>query len=229
MRRHFEAMQKAGLMLATFAFISVLFIAVTNILTKDKIAENQARMLLQQLNEVVAKDSYDNDLASSKIMLKKQQTGFDRDTPVYLATRNGKPVTAIFEITTLKGYSGAMTMLVGINNHDLSISGVRITQHAETPGLGDKMETRKSNWILDFDTKSLNNPKLSGWQVKKDGGEFDQFTGATITPRAIVNAVKSTLLYAQDQMETIFEMNNNIQSSIQPIQRQQNSPHKDKK
>ena len=204
MKKHFEAMGKAGAMLAGFALISVLFITTTNTLTKDKIAENKARILLQKLNEIAPKDSYDNNLASNKIILKKQDTGFDRDTPVYLAMRNGKPVTAIFEVTTLKGYSGAITLLVGINSNDLSISGVRITQHAETPGLGDKMETRKSNWVLDFDKKSLNNPALNGWQVKKDGGDFDQFTGATITPRAIVNAVRTTLLYAQDHMDDIF-------------------------
>lgn len=205
MKKHFEAMGKAGVMLAVFALISVLFIATTNTLTKDKIAENKARTLLQKLNEVAPQDSYDNDLANSKFILTKQDTGFDRDTPVYLATRNGKPVTAIFEVTTLKGYSGAITMLVGVNSNDLSISGVRITQHAETPGLGDKMETRKSNWVLGFNSKSLSNLKISGWQVKKDGGEFDQFTGATITPRAIVNAVKTTLLYAQDHMGDVFD------------------------
>jgi len=205
MRRHFIAMQKAGLSLAFFALLSVLLVAVTNSLTKDKIIENQAMMLLAALNEVVPAHRYDNDLASSKIILTAQDTGFINDTPVYLATLNGTPSTAIFEVTTFKGYSGAITILIGINASDQTLSGVRIVKHKETPGLGDKMETRKSNWVLAFDGKSLNNPSMNDWQVKKDGGNFDQFTGATITPRAIVNAIKSTLIYAQSNMNTLFQ------------------------
>lgn len=202
-----NAMQKAGLSLALFALISVLFVATTDKLTKKKIAENKAMMLLQALNEVAPENSYNNDLIKSKVILKSKGTGFSRDTPVYLATKNSLPVTAIFEVTTLKGYSGAIKMLIGIQAKDFSITGVRIVQHHETPGLGDKMETRKSNWVMNFNGKSLGNPNLSGWQVKKDGGDFDQFTGATITPRAIVNAVRSTLLYAKDNMQALFEIN----------------------
>ncbi len=205
MKRHFTAMRKAGLSLAFFALISVVLVAVTNHLTKDKIIENQAMLLMLALNEIVPTNRYDNDLANSKIILTSQDTGFAKDTPVYLATLNDKPSTAIFEVTTLKGYSGAITMLVGINASDQTLSGVRIVKHKETPGLGDKMETRKTNWVLAFNGKSLNNPTMTGWQVKKDGGDFDQFTGATITPRAIVNAVKTTLIYAQNNMEDIFQ------------------------
>jgi len=205
MRRHFIAMQKAGLSLAFFALISVVLVAVTNNFTKDKIIENKAMMLLQALNEVVPSERYDNDLTQSKILLKSEDTGFATDTPVFLATRKGKPVTAIFEITTLKGYGGAIKILIGINADDHKIAGVRIVEHKETPGLGDKMETSKSNWVLSFNGKSLNTTDLQGWQVKKDGGEFDQFTGATITPRAIVNTIKSTLIYAQNNMENIFQ------------------------
>ena len=205
MKRHFTAMRKAGLSLAIFALISAVFVAVTHQLTKDKIIENQAMLLMLALNEVVSTDRYDNDLANSKIILKPQDTGFAKDTPVYLATLKGVPSTAIFEVTTLKGYSGAITLLVGINAKDHTLSGVRIVEHKETPGLGDKMETRKTNWVLAFNGKSLNNPSMSGWQVKKDGGDFDQFTGATITPRAIVNAVKTTLIYAQNNMDNIFQ------------------------
>ncbi len=205
MKQHFTAMRKAGLSLALFSLISVVLVAVTNHLTKDKIIENQAMMLMLALNEVVSPDHYDNDLANHKIILKSQDTGFAKDTPVYLATLNGQPATAIFEVTTLKGYSGAMTMLVGINASDHKLSGVRVVKHKETPGLGDKMETRKTNWVLAFNGKSLNNPAMNGWQVKKDGGDFDQFTGATITPRAIVNIVKTTLIYAQNNMDNIFQ------------------------
>ena len=211
MKQSFKAMKKAGISLAFFALISVIFVATTNRLTINKIAENRAMMLLKSLNEIVPVSSYDNDLVASKVILNAKGTGFERDTPVYLATKDNVPETAIFEVTTLNGYSGAITLLVGVDAQKKSIKGVRVVQHKETPGLGDKMETRKSNWVMSFNGKSLLNPGLDMWKVKKDGGDFDQFTGATITPRAIVNAVKSTLIYAQDNIDALFQINEKTQ------------------
>lgn len=205
MNKHFEAMKKASTSLAFFAFISVVLVAATNNLTKQKIEENQVKMLLKALNEIVPEHTYDNDLVNSKTIIQPSESGFLRKTPVYLATKKGQPVTAIFEVTTLKGYSGAITLLLGINVNDHSVTGLRIVQHKETPGLGDKMETRKTDWVFNFNGKSLNNPMIDHWRVKKDGGDFDQFTGATITPRAIVNATRSTLLYAKENMDTLFK------------------------
>ncbi len=213
MKQHIEAMKKSGISLAIFALISVLLVATTNSLTKPKILENQARMLLQALNEVLPASHYDNDLAASKIILNPQKTGFAQNTAVYLARKQGKPIAAIFEVTTLKGYSGAITLLIGIHTGSQTISGVRVVKHKETPGLGDKMEIKKTNWALNFNNKSLGNPEITGWHVKKDGGDFDQFTGATITPRAIVNAVRSTLLFAQQNMQSLFQQQS--QGSIQ--------------
>ncbi len=206
MKQHIEAMKKSGLSLAIFALISVLLVATTNSITKPKVLENQARMLLQALNEVLPASHYDNDLAASKIILSPQKTGFSRNTPVYLARKQGKPIAAIFEVTTLKGYSGAITLLIGIHAESHTLSGVRVVKHQETPGLGDKVEVKKSDWALKFNGKSLENPKLTGWYVKKDGGDFDQFTGATITPRAVVNTVRSTLLFAQQNMRSLFQL-----------------------
>jgi len=219
---HTSAMKKAGLSLAVFAFISVFFVAITDRLTADKIAENQAAMLLKALNEIAPKGSYDNDLIASKVLLNKASSGFMSNTPVYLATKADQAATVIFEVTTNKGYSGAITLLVGISASQKTVTGVRVVKHKETPGLGDKMEIpktphNKTPWVLDFNGKSLNNPELSRWNVKKDNGDFDQFTGATITPRAIVNAVKSTLIYAQDNMDALFalETKSDIQNSLQ--------------
>ena len=217
-----SAMKKAGFSLALFAFISVFFVAITDRLTANKIEENQAMMLLNALNQIAPKDSYDNNLIGSKVILNKAGSGFFSNTPVFLATKAGKPATAIFEVTTNSGYSGAITLLVGINASQKKVTGVRVVKHHETPGLGDKMEIKKTPpnktpWILDFENKSLNNPQLSNWNVKKDGGDFDQFTGATITPRAIVNAVKSTLLYAQDNMDALFALETQNESK-NPIQ-----------
>ena len=203
-KRHIRVMLKAGLSLAVFTFFSVLFVSTSETLTRDKIAKNKAMMLLQALNEVVPPSSYNNDLIASKIILSRKDTGFVADTPVYFAFNNQQPVAAIFEATTYKGYSGEIRVLIGINASDQSITGVRVVNHNETPGLGDKLELRKSDWVLGFNGKSLSNESLQDWQVKKDGGKFDQFTGATITPRAIVNLSKSTLLYAQDHLSTLF-------------------------
>ena len=216
---HKTAMKKAGSSLAIFTFIFVFFVAVTDNLTAEKIAKNQSAMLLKALNEVAPKDSYDNDLIASKIVINKNKSkkenevssSFMSNTPVYLATKANQPATAIFEVTTNKGYSGAITLLIGINATQKVITGVRVVRHKETPGLGDKMEIpktppNKTPWILAFNGKSLSNPELSRWHVKKDNGDFDQFTGATITPRAIVNAVRSTLLYAQENIDALFTL-----------------------
>jgi electron transport complex protein RnfG len=101
------------------------------------------------------------------------------------------------------GYSGTIRLLVGINL-DGSLSGVRTLAHRETPGLGDKIEAERNDWILGFDGKSLDNPSLASWQVKRDGGAFDQFTGATITPRAVVKAVRNSLIYYRDNHAALF-------------------------
>ncbi len=216
MKQHFEAMKKAGLSLAFFAFISVLFVAITDQLTHDKIIENQRLFLLNALNQVVPANQYDNDLINSKMMLSAKKTGFQRDIPVYFATQKGKLVTAIFEQTTLQGYGGAIKLLIGINaGKPASIAGVRVIQHSETPGLGDRMEIGKSNWVLSFNGKSIGHPPIPGWYVKKDGGDFDQFTGATITPRAIVNSVRSTLLYAQDNLQNIFKEHEKTKNTVE--------------
>lgn len=209
---HSTAMKKAGLSLALFALISVFFVAITDKLTVSKIADNRTEMLLKALNQIAPKDSYDNDLLITKFILSKTDSGFDTDTPVYLAKKMDKPATAIFEITTNQGYSGSITLLVGVSAFNNTVTGVRVVNHKETPGLGDKMEIQKTPanktpWVYDFNGKSLQKPLLAQWNVKKDNGDFDQFTGATITPRAIVNAVKSVLLYAQDHMDDLFKMN----------------------
>jgi len=198
-RASIEAMKKSGLSLAFFACVSVIFVAGTYYLLRDQIAKNDEMMLLKSINQIISSDRYDNSLVETTILLKASESGLENDSRVFLAIQDGVPVASVFEITTLRGY-GVITMLIGINTKDQTLAGVRVVRHTETPGLGDKIEIKKSDWILSFNGKSLENPKASGWFVKKDGGEFDQFTGATITPRAIVNTSKSILLYAKDHL-----------------------------
>ncbi len=105
----------------------------------------------------------------------------------------------------MQGYSGAITLLVAVNYADQHLTGVRVVKHKETPGLGDKIEVAKGDWILGFKGKFLSNPSAKSWAVKRDGGEFDQFTGATITPRAIVSLVEDVLIYAHKHMQQLFK------------------------
>ena len=201
-RPSIEAMKKSGLSLALFACISAIFVVGTHFLVKDRVAKNDEMLLLRTINQILPPERYDNNLVETEFLLEKKQSGLENDAIVFLAKKDNKAVATIFEITTLRGY-GVITLLIGINAKDQTLAGVRVVRHTETPGLGDKIEIKKSDWILAFDGKSLNNPAPSGWFVKKDGGEFDQFTGATITPRAIVNTTKSVLLYAQDHLDKL--------------------------
>ncbi len=116
--------------------------------------------------------------------------------------KDEQPVAAIIEATAPDGYSGAIQLLVGADFNG-TVLGVRVTEHHETPGLGDKIERRISDWITHFSGKKIDGATDSHFAVKKDGGDFDQFTGATITPRAVVNAVKRTGLYAMTLPEQL--------------------------
>ncbi|MBF0256289.1 MAG: RnfABCDGE type electron transport complex subunit G, partial [Gammaproteobacteria bacterium] len=124
-------------------------------------------------------------------------------TQVYRARLRGEPVAVVLGPVVTEGYSGTINLLVAVNR-DGSLAGVRVISHKETPGLGDKMEEEKSDWVLGFNGKSLSHPAEALWKVKRDGGVFDQFTGATITPRAVVKAVKQTLSYVQEQGDRLY-------------------------
>lgn len=194
----------SGLFLWAFAVLGTGFVAITEDTTREQIVENERRALLRNLYQLLPAEALDNDIATDTVevptspLLGNQQPG-----TVYRARLNGKPVAAIFNSIAPNGYSGKIHLLIGVYV-DGSLAGVRAVKHQETPGLGDGIEVRKSDWILDFNGKSLDNPSRSKWAVKRDGGVFDQFTGATITPRAIVQAVEKTLLYYGQNATTIF-------------------------
>jgi len=191
----------AGITLGVFALVGVLLLGSVQWLTKDAIAENARLRNLLQLNEILPASAYDNDLLGSKLANNTRVDGLASEISYYTAYKGAVEMAKIYAVTSLEGYSGAIGLLVGVSSQDQRLIGVRVTSHKETPGLGDKIETNKADWILQFAGNSLDEPALKQWKVKKDGGVFDQFTGATITPRAVVNALRETLkLAAKEQV-----------------------------
>ncbi|PSW21069.1 electron transport complex subunit RsxG [Photobacterium sanctipauli] len=206
-----NAMKKNGGILALFAIFATGLVSVTHLLTAGKIEEQQQKELLKVLNQVIPAESHDNELYKSCTLITNEQyLGTPEPMPAYIAEKNSQKTGVAIEAIAPDGYSGAIKLIVGLDI-DGVVTGVRILNHSETPGLGDKIETRISDWIYSFNGKKLEGEKDSRWAVRKDGGEFDQFTGATITPRAVVGAVKNVSLYYQQQQQTLFAQPLNCQ------------------
>ena len=202
----FKSMGKNSLLLAVFALLTALILASTNKLTEAPIAEAERIAAQKALLEIVPLERHNNDLLVDTQEIPKQYwslLGLENGGSIHIARYNNQPVAAIIPTVSSEGYSGDISMIVGIN-FDATIAGVRVVEHRETPGLGDKVDLRKSDWILSFNGKSLSNPQLSGWNVKKDQGVFDQFTGATITPRAVIHQIVRTLQYFNEDSERLL-------------------------
>jgi electron transport complex protein RnfG len=195
----------SGLFLWLFAVAGTGFVAVTENLARGAIVENERRVLLRNLHALLPASKLDNDLIADTLVIQSSRLlGTEDASLVYRARLQGEPVATIFNSIAPNGYSGKIHLLVGVY-YDGSIAGVRAVKHSETPGLGDAVDVQKSDWVLGFNSKSLENPTRAQWLVKRDKGVYDQFTGATITPRAIVQAVKSTLLYYEQNAEELFQ------------------------
>lgn len=173
-------------------------------ISHERIEENRQARLLRTLHQVLDPASHDNELTQSRRTVRDPELlGSADPVDVFIATREGRPVAALFSSVAPRGYSGPIHLLIGIAD-DGTVTGVRVTSHSETPGLGDPIEIEKSDWILGFDGTSLSSPPLDGWAVSRDGGLFDAITGATVTPRAVVDGVKNTLLYFQRHHDELF-------------------------
>ncbi|MFI3118751.1 MAG: electron transport complex subunit RsxG [Methylococcaceae bacterium] len=175
--------------LAGFALIASVLLGVTNCSTEGTIQQRLDEDLKKSLEEVVPAALYDNDMLTDTVVIPSAEYNISADqTTVYIAKKSGQVSAVCFKFTAPDGYSGAINMIMGLDR-DGTILGVRVLSHKETPGLGDKIEVAKSDWILKFAGRSLDNLIPAKWAVKKDGGEFDQFAGATITPRKSVQAI----------------------------------------
>jgi electron transport complex protein RnfG len=191
-------------LLVAFAAAGAALVGLTFSQTDEDIKYNEKLTLLRQLNNIIPADEYNNDLLIDTITLKPSQLlGTDEPSLAYRARKDGQDIAVVISSVAPNGYNGPIQMLVGIYN-DGRLAGVRVVKHRETPGLGDAVSTTHSDWILGFNNKSLSNPESKYWKVKRDGGTFDQFTGATITPRAVVKAIHNALLYFSKNQTMLF-------------------------
>lgn len=177
-----------GASLGLVALAASAALAFAHQATGPAIAEAAARDLAASLAQVLPPDFADNDLLADT--LKVNVAGAPPLT-VYQARRTAQVQGVVFPVIA-RGYAGPIHIVMGVDR-DGRLLGVRIIRHSETPGLGDKIEAAKHPWVNDFVGKSLSAPPAARWAVKKEGGDFDQFAGATITPRAVINAVRGGL------------------------------------
>ncbi|MEN8819537.1 MAG: electron transport complex subunit RsxG [Abyssibacter sp.] len=193
----------AGL-LALFAIVGGVLVAGTEALTRERIIEQQRASLRSTLTEVLPAERYTNALLDDTIRIRDPDLlGTDEPLTAYRARRGAEPVAVLFPVVAPDGYSGDIRLLVGIDTHG-TLTGVRVLNHRETPGLGDAIETRRSDWIRQFAGLSLGEPPPRQWKVRKDGGQFDQFAGATITPRAVIKAVRQALVFFDTHRDTLL-------------------------
>ncbi|MCX2982965.1 electron transport complex subunit RsxG [Halieaceae bacterium IMCC14734] len=200
-----SSISRNSIMLGLFAIMTTALIAGTYLGTRDMIVEAQRKAQEKALLEIIPGERHDNSMLDDTLIIGPEADGLrlSSSQQIFIARQQEKAVAVILPVTAPDGYSGAIDLIVGINS-DGSIAGVRVLTHKETPGLGDKVDLNKSDWILSFNGTSLRNPMPAQWKVKKDKGYFDQFTGATITPRAVTAAIKRSLEYFQANQQSLL-------------------------
>lgn len=196
----------AGVIVGAFAVIGVGLVVGTHAVTHQKIAENQRQAMLDKLQAIVPAGRMTNDPLADRIVVNNEDLLGVPAVEVYRVRDGVQPVALILKPVVPDGYAGPIRLLVSVLS-DGTLGGVRVLEHHETPGLGDKIDERKSDWIItQFTHKSLGNPPEEQWRVKRDGGVFDQFTGATITPRSVVQAVRDTLKFVAQEGQRLYDL-----------------------
>jgi len=195
------SMKKNGAVLALFALACTSVVAITHSVTSERIAAQEQKQLLSIINQLLPAESHDNNIFEScKLLSNEEYLGVTEPQRIFTATQSGIVTGYAVEGVAPDGYNGKMKLVVGISSDD-SVTGVRVLTHQETPGLGDKVDYNKTQWVDDFIGSSLTEANERTWAVTKDGGDFDAFTGATITPRAVVKSVKNILtLYNENHL-----------------------------
>lgn len=195
---------RSTLTLGLIAVICTALVAGTWQMTRARIAANEQALLEQSLAPALPGISFDGKVSESRLVIPPPH-GLPGPDPVivYRVYRQGEPVAALVAVTARDGYAGPIRVLIGIG-YDGRVTGVRILAHRETPGLGDRIEQGRSDWVYQFDGRSLDDPPLPAWRLQRDGGAFDQLSGASITPRAVLKAVRETLVYFGEHKDELF-------------------------
>lgn len=194
-----------------FLFVVVFtgLVAAIYQLTKPALDASAAEEKMRKIDEVLPRNEYDNNLLQDTLKLPPTPAlGLDDESTLYRARRNGQPAALVFETVAPDGYAGRIRLIIALRA-DASVAGVRVTEHKETPGLGDYIEPKKDKnqsrpWITQFNGLSPLTTAAEAWKVKKDGGQFDYYAGATVTPRAVVKAVKNAVFYVAQNRDRLF-------------------------
>ena len=194
---------RAGLQLGLAALLATGLLAGTYALTRERILDAGQRVQRDALAIVIPADRYDNDLLADTITVAAAPWLGQPLATVHRARLQGQDAALVLSVVAPGGYSGDIGLLVAVDRNG-RILGVRVDRHRETPGLGDQIEASRSDWISRFTGRSLTDPDASRWAVRKDGGAFDQFAGATVTPRAVVGAVKRCLDFVARHGDALY-------------------------
>jgi len=205
-----KASARTTAIMIAFTVIGTAMLAYTFDITRGIISQNEEAEKLALISQTLPHNIFDNNLVQDAITLPpSDDLGNDKPSQAFRASLNGKTTAIVLEVVAPDGYSGKIKLLVAILSNG-EISGVRVVVHNETPGLGDYIDIAKNAWIKIFDGASLITIRTQDWKVKKDGGQFDYMTGATITPRAVVKAVHKSLQYFEkNQTQLLAAATNN--------------------
>lgn len=199
-----KAVFKTSVTLAVVAAICTAAVAFTYESTRERIAANARALLERSLEPALGGMPYDGELTGSELVVEPPH---DLPGPgpavIYRVFADDKPVAALFVVTATDGYSGPIRFVLGIDTNG-RVTGLRILEHRETPGLGDGIDSSRSDWVDQFAGRGLGDPDIGRWAIRADGGDFDQLTGASITPRAVIQAIRDTLVYFDANRQEVF-------------------------
>lgn len=200
-----RAILKSGVTLAVIAAICTSLVAFTYQLTAERIAANDKALLEQSLEPALSDLFFDSGVSESRLVVAPpHELPGDDEALIYRIYAKGEPVAALFVVTARDGFAGSIRILLGVDMQGV-VTGLRILNHRETPGLGDKIESRRSDWVHQFTGRALGDPDVTDWAIRRDGGQFDALTGASVTPRAVIKAMRDTLIYFEANREQIFD------------------------
>jgi electron transport complex protein RnfG len=198
-----RGLSRSSVTLTVVFVVAVLLLTTINTLTKNRIKRSEQTWTLNNLSHVLPPGPFDNDPVATQRQQTVPALGGDEALTLYTVYKSDEPAAAAMEIIARNGYNGDIRVLLGIR-YNGEIVGARVLSHRETPGLADDIDIRRSDWITHFNGHSLAQLEPQDWDVKQRAGQFDAFTGATITPRAIISAIHQALIWFEANREQVF-------------------------